>query len=233
MKEIYLTKLLTNQNVTLWNKIEDIDSVNIILWNKNYSELFSNDIISEIRLSSLDLNAFNHELCHLYLNQIFGGLYITLSIRMPYDLRAFINKGCLEHMCNCMEHRLFYDLYKQIGGNPEGFLPDFHLRKGNNYHTKINKLTLQSLDSYLGNIFSILGDCNENIVYNSELKKYNKISPTIYAACVKLFDEIIKIGITKQVEDFEFSESGVIINKTHSNSCEVFWTVVSEELLEL
>jgi len=231
MKETYLEHLITDKNVTLWNKIIDKDSVNIVLWDKPYSELFSNIYGSEIRMTSLDTDIFNHELCHLYINQLFDGLYYSLKSRMPEELFNFVSGGCLQHMANCLEHKLFFNLYQEIGGNPLSFTTDFKSKKGNNFHNQIKSLTLNYLDRYLGNLFSILGDCNDSISYNEELNKYKIISPEVFAASINLFEEIREIGIREQLEDFEIGDNGVVINKTHNNSSQDFWEIVVKEFV--
>ncbi|MDW0188785.1 MAG: hypothetical protein QOA70_03955, partial [Nitrososphaeraceae archaeon] len=116
MKEKYLQKLLTQKNNPLWEKIENKDNINIIIWDNNFSELFSDDYTTEFRLNSLNINSFNHELCHVYINQVFGGIFPTLKLRMPYELSNYITRNCLQHISNCIEHKLFFDLYLEIGG---------------------------------------------------------------------------------------------------------------------
>lgn len=231
MKETYLKQLLTDDNFHLWNKITDKDSVNIILWDKSYSQLFSNNLISEFRLSSLDVNAFNHELCHLYINQVCGGLYIPLKIRMPADLSDYIPNECIQFIGNFIEHKLFYQLYLQIGGDEQKFISDFNLKKGNNFHLRISRLSLKNLDPYLGNLFAIICDCNQKYSYSDELKKYRNISPIVFEACNNLLEEILQIGITEQLDDFGFDKDGNF-NKTFSNACENFWEILMKEFFK-
>lgn len=99
---------MTQQNNPLCEKIENKDYINIIIWDNNFSELYSDEFITEFRLNSLNINSFNHELCHVYINQVFGGIFSTLKFRMPYELNNYITRNCLQHISNCIEHKLFF-----------------------------------------------------------------------------------------------------------------------------
>lgn len=221
--KIYLDQLLTSYNTPLWDKIKNKEAISIVLWENNFSELYTLNSLIEMRLSSLDINSFNHELCHIYLNQVCGGIFSNLNLRMPSSFYGSISRDCLLHIANCIEHKLFYNLYLEIGGEMDYFVSDYGVKKGHNLHQKINILNKSNIDPYLGCLSSVLGDCNPKINYENELAGYRKISNEIFQASVDLFDEIINIGITEQLEDFTLTEKGVVINKTHSNACEDFW----------
>ncbi|MCA5006333.1 hypothetical protein [Sphingobacterium bovistauri] len=209
--------------------IRNRENVKVLLWNESFSELYTTDDNVEFRLNKVCVSAFNHELCHLCINQVFGGVFPDLYIRMPYELKEFLPRDCVQHISNCIEHKLFYNLYLEIGGMKDRFIVDYELVKGNNFHKKVTKLNLNNLHLYLGNLYSIIGDCNDRIDYKRVLTDYRKLNPKIFDSCNLLLEEIKSLGINEPAEEFIITDEGIIINKTIGSLSESFWTVVFDE----
>lgn len=225
-----LKKLLTDKSRPLWEFLNKDARIKITIWDKNYSEVYTrteNDPI-EMRLNGLNQDSFLHELCHIYINEVFGGYYWLLKLHLPVGLARFISRICFEHVANCIEHRMFYNLYLDLGGSPTGFISDYNLKKGNNFHLKLRKLDKDSIDPYLGNLLSILADNNPKNHYGVELLTYRKLSPSIFEACILLINNAMTIGVSQETYDFKASlEVTEAIKEGHSNNAYEFWKVVS------
>ncbi|GEM_PF-1881604 len=228
-----IENLLTDKSRPLWELLNKDGRIKITIWDEKYSEVFTQTKFDpiELRLNGLDQNSFLHELCHIYINEVFGGYYWLLKTHLPVSLARFISRECFMHVGNCIEHSMFYNLYLDLGGSAIGFISDYNLKKGNGFHLTMRRLDKNSIDPYLGNLFSILADNNTNNNYSAELVSYRQLSPLIFDACNLLIHKAKVIGISQKTSDFELNlDDAEVIKERHSNNSYEFWKVVKNNV---
>ncbi|HAE68483.1 MAG TPA: hypothetical protein DCG77_15045 [Sphingobacterium sp.] len=225
-----INKLIDSKNKWLWDLVKIKDKISVSIWNGSSAAVLKKSNGYEILLTDLCKDSFNHELCHIYLNQLIGPYFQMLISGCDKKIRRFINRGCFLHIGNCIEHYLFYDLYVSVGGDPTKFIQDYNIKKGNNFEYNLTKIDKYSIDSFLGNFFSVLADKNPKIDYYETYTISKRLNYNIYQACINLMMNAKRIGYIPKKYFFGIVNGEWVMIRRQKKACNRFWSIVKKEI---
>ena len=188
--------LIDYRNIDLWNRLNNIQEIEIQFENrKDYlvSSKNKNSIIY-IPSENIDSASFTHELLHidLWAKQIFIGAGLKGSIRENRLLSRIISFACIDHISNCLQHMKMLPEFIQMGYSVEDFLLDYKENKLTDeevlkiqthfvvVNEDIKKYKASIIDLYIGKYFAAISCPNISIDYSNQLNSFRNLDPELF-----------------------------------------------------
>ena len=194
-------QLIDIRNSALW---ESLNSTHLITLQPSANHEYGcytegNTAIVYVDFGNICKDSFTHELLHILLKQ--KQFYLSASLQLTMNgskiLKRILSPELYEHIGNCLEHVKMFDIYVDLGFEPQKFLYDFddykckedELSQIRKYYKPHNRLNVNSVDFYIGKLVAMLCDPNENHDYSKPLRIFKSLDNNLYKAVEELIDD--------------------------------------------
>ncbi|MNJ86509.1 hypothetical protein D3C87_40090 [compost metagenome] len=192
--------LLDSRNIHLWNDVSKAYKIKIFKAdNQEYSVNYSNGLVT-FRYDPSDINAdsFAHELLHIHLRMqgCLVGEDLKSLIIPNQELSRILSFKLIEHIANCLDHVKMLPIYLELNYKRERFIQDYFIPKCNTqeadgiaeYYRHDGKIRPKLVDVYVGTLFSIFANPNDEIDHSNELKILSMIDPIMFQISKRMFE---------------------------------------------
>jgi len=204
--------LIDNRNSDLWLSLNQSFNISVEFSADEIYSCYTKSGCAIIYVDRNNLNpeSFTHELLHLYLDQkdFYLGSSINNLIVNDQELNKVFSQNVIFHLTNCLDHVKMFSIYKDMGYDENKFLLDYNTHKMTNdelnsiksYYKYENRILCAAADLYIGKLFAMLCDVNDNFNYRYELSELEKLDNILYN-CI--------YNIVQEVKDFDIDKSSM------------------------
>lgn len=212
-----MNQLIDNRNKLLWIEMQNKFKISIQnSTNFSYHSYAEKDNITIfVNPNDLSPDSFTHELLHIHLRS--KECFLTGSMKnliaSNFTLSKILSDALIEHISNCLEHIKMLPIYLKMGFDRTKFIEDYNLYKATSneiehfetLYRNNAEINLSLVDPYIGRIFSILADPNEDFNYEADLIRLKKIDAELYKIIQKMFEHWKEIKLEdRQIYDDDY-----------------------------
>ena len=204
--------LIDIKNSELWNSLNKSFNISVEFSEDEVYSCYtkSGNAIIYVDRNNLNPESFTHELLHLYLDQkdFYLGSSIQNLIINDECLNKIFSQNVIFHLTNCLDHIKMFSIFKEMGYVENKFILDYNTHKMTDYELNSirsyyrhgDNIFCAAADLYIGKLFAMLCDINNNFNYQYELNELKKIDNILYDCIYDLVEE---------VKDFNINESSM------------------------